>query len=212
MITALAGAAASSALAAIAAEWNGQESRHRSYYLLKPLTTALIIAMALTTTAHAGESYRLWIVAALAFCLVGDGCLLFSGDRWFLAGLSNFLIGHGLFIGAFVQGLTQLALPWWSVCWAIVLPVAVYIVPRAGALKTPVMVYMAVIGAMVLAALVRFQALGDLHSLLALIGASVFMLSDSALAIRQFVGPYRLAQPLILSTYWMAIALIACSI
>lgn len=212
MITALATTAAVSALAAIAAEWGGQESRHRSYYVLKPLTTVLIIAVALAAASNTGENYRLWILSALVFCLLGDICLLFSGDRWFLGGLSNFLVGHVLFIVAFVHGVDAWSLPWWSVFWAAALPIALYIIPRTGSLKIPVMVYMAVIGAMGAAALARFHALGDDRALLALIGASLFMLSDSALAIRQFVGPYRLAQPLILSTYWLSIALIAWSI
>lgn len=212
MITALAAATAVSALAAIAAEWGGQEHRHRSFYLLKPLTTLLVIALALAATTHTTESYRHWIVAALVFCLAGDICLMFSGDRWFLGGLSNFLVGHLLFIAALVQGVGTLMLPWWSVFWLVVLPLAVFIVPRTGALKIPVMVYMTVIGAMGMAAIARHHALGDLHSQLALIGASVFMLSDSALAIRQFAGPYRGAQPLILSTYWLAIVLIAGSV
>lgn len=212
MITILGVATALSALSAIAAEWGGQASRHRSFYVLKPLTTVLVITLALTATAHTAESYRLWVFAALVFCLVGDVCLMFTGNRWFMGGLSNFLLGHLLFIAAFVQDLDTLSLPWWSVFWLAILPVVLFIVPRTGALKLPVMLYMAVIGAMAMAALARYHALGDAHSLLALIGASVFMLSDSALAVRQFVGPYRLAQPLILSTYWLAIALIACSI
>lgn len=212
MITALVGITAASASAAIAAEWSGQESRHRSYYLLKPLTTVLVIALALSTASHTAESYRLWIVVGLLFCLAGDICLLYSGERWFLGGLSNFLVGHLLFIAAFLDGVGMPTLPWWSVFWAAALPVVVFIVPRTGALKIPVMIYMTVIGLMALAALARYHALGDVHALLALIGASVFMLSDSALAVRQFFGPYRLAQPLILSSYWLAIVLIAWSI
>lgn len=213
MITTLAGAAAISAAGAIAAEWNGQEHRHRSFYLLKPLTTLLIFALAAVTTAHTPPDYRLWVLIALLFCAAGDICLMFTGQRWFLGGLSNFLIGHALFIAALVQGLTRFSPPWWSLAWvAFALPVAFVVLPRTGALKIPVLIYMAVIGAMVSAALIRFDALADRSSLLALVGATLFMLSDSSLAVRQFIAPYRLAQPLILSTYWLAVGLIACSV
>jgi len=213
MITTLIGAAAISAAGAIAAEWRGQEHRHRSFYLLKPLTTLLILALAALTKAHTPAEYRLWVMLALLFCAVGDICLMFKGERWFLAGLLNFLIGHALFIAAFVQGLTQFSLPWWSLMWAaFALPVAFVVLPRTATLKIPVLVYMSVIGAMVLAAFARHSALADRSALLALAGATLFMLSDSSLAIRQFIGPYAYAQPLILSTYWLAIGLIAFSV
>ncbi len=209
----LAGAIAVSAAAAIAAEWNGQAGRHRSFYLLKPLTTLLIIALAAVTTAHTPPAYRYWILVALLFCVAGDICLMFSGQGWFVAGLTNFLIGHALFIAAFVQGLANIDLPWWALFWGIYsIAFAVLILPRTGALKIPVLVYMGVIAAMVCTALVRYQVFGSLSALLALCGASLFMLSDSALAVRQFIGPYRFAQPMILSSYWLAVGLIAISV
>lgn len=205
----LAAAAAVSALLAIVAD---EPRRRRPFYLLKPLTSLLIVALALLLPAHTPPEYRLWIVAALLACTLGDIALMFTGTGWSLAGLSSFLVGHGLFIGAFVQGVGDFALPWWSLFWLAVLPVMVFIVPRTGTLKIPVLVYMSVIGGMALAALARYHALGTPQALLALIGATLFMMSDSALAVRQFTGPYRGAQPLILSTYWLAIGLIAFSI
>lgn len=207
----LAGAAAISAAGAIAAESRAQ--RHPSFYLLKPLTTLLILLLAAFTTGHTPSAYRFWVLLALLFCAAGDVCLMFNGDRWFLGGLSNFLFGHALFIAAFAQGLTHPALPWWAAFWGIC-PVifAVIILPRTGALKIPVLIYMLVIAAMVFTAITRYAALYDRSSLLALAGATLFMLSDSSLAVRRFIGSYRYAQALILSTYWLAIGLIACSV
>jgi len=48
--------------------------------------------------------------------------------------------------------------------------------------------------------------------LLAVAGALLFVVSDSSLALRKFAGPYRGAQALILSTYWISIGLIASSV
>lgn len=83
--------------------------------------------------------------------------------------------------------------------------------PRAGALKIPVLIYGLVLALMVLAAAARNAAMADEASFLILCGALFFMASDSLLGCRRFVCPYPGAQPLILSTYWIGIGLIAWS-
>ena len=64
---------------------------------------------------------------------------------------------------------------------------------------------------MVLASAAAYETLATPATKLGLIGALLFAFSDSVLAVRQFNGPYRGAQPLILSSYWLAIGLIAAS-
>lgn len=211
MINLFAIAAAASALLAIAAE--GGARRHRAFYVLKPLTTLLILGMAASAQHPASPLYRELIVGALLLSTLGDICLMFAGDRWFIGGLSSFLLAHLLFVGAFVQGLPAFAVPWPA--WLVIPYGAVlltYLLPRAGSLKVPVLVYCAAIFAMVIAAAARHAALDDAPSGCALIGAVLFVLSDSSLAIRQFRGPYPFAQPLILSTYWLAVGFIAASV
>jgi uncharacterized membrane protein YhhN len=157
--------------------------------------------------------YRELVIGALALSALGDVCLMFKGDRWFVGGLSSFLVAHLLFVGAFLQGLPAIAVPWPA--WLVIPYGAVllaYLLPRAGALKIPVLVYCAAIFAMVLSAAARDAALGGAPAECALIGAVLFVLSDSSLAIRQFRGPYPAAQPLILSTYWLAVGFIAASV
>ena len=207
MITVLCVAAALSALLAIAAEWG--ERRHRSFYLLKPLTTILITGIALC--GEAGD-FRNWLLAALLLSLGGDVALMFKGDRWFIAGLSSFLLAHLAFMLAFAQDVPRLDIPLW--CTAFLLfGVAFYawLLPKTGKLLLPVIVYGAVLIGMAVVASARWVALHDERSLLLLAGALLFVLSDSSLAIRQFNGMYRHAQALILSTYWGSIGLIAYS-
>lgn len=215
MINLFAIAAAVSALLAIAAE--GGARRHRAFYVLKPLTTLLILGMAASaphpSAAPVANVYRELIVGALLLSTIGDICLMFAGDRWFIGGLSSFLLAHLLFVGAFVQGLPAFAVPWPA--WLVIpygAALLTYLLPRAGSLKVPVLVYCAAIFAMVIAAAARHAALDDAPSGCALIGAVLFVLSDSSLALRQFRGPYPFAQPLILSTYWLAVGFIAASV
>jgi uncharacterized membrane protein YhhN len=211
MINLFAIAAAVSALLAIAAE--GGARRHRAFFVLKPLTTLFILGIAATARDPVSPLYRELICGALVLSSLGDICLMFPGDRWFIGGLSSFLLAHLLFVGAFVQGLPAFAVPWPA--W-LVIPYGAallsYLLPRAGALKVPVLIYCAAIFAMVITAAARYAAIADARAMCALIGAVLFVLSDSSLAVRQFRGPYPGAQPLILSTYWLAIGFIASSV
>lgn len=204
-------AAALSAIAAIAADWN--EQRRRSFYLLKPLTTLLILALAATKSAPASAPYQQFVVGALALSTVGDVCLMFSGQRWFVGGLSSFLLAHLLFIAAFLQGLPAFHVPLYAY---LTLPYGAallwFLLPRAGDLKAPVIVYCLVILAMLFCAAARDAALGTPSARLALAGAVLFLASDSLLALRQFGGRYAGAQALILSSYWLAVGLIAGSV
>lgn len=212
MISALIAATVLCAICAIAADWN--EHRRKVFYVLKPLTTVLVLALAAAQVpANAsGEAYRHWILLALALSLAGDICLMFQGNRWFMGGLGSFLLAHVAFVLAFMQGLRAISLPYWlAAVAAYAIALLVILLPRAGKLKVPVVLYCAVLGAMVFAATARQSQLGSDESLRAMLGALLFMLSDSALAVRKFVGPYRHAQALILSTYWLAIGLIAAS-
>src|SRR5437867_3595200 len=73
-------AAALSALAAIFLERD--EIRRPGFYLLKPLTTVLILATA--AWPPAGGEYQRWLITALSLSLAGDVCLMFAGDAWFM--------------------------------------------------------------------------------------------------------------------------------
>lgn len=213
MIAALTVAAAVSGLLAIAADW--EERRHRSFFLLKPLTTLLIIGIA--TTAPLENTYTLCVLLALVLSLIGDVFLMFgdgarTSDRAFVAGLASFLLAHVAFVWAFLQGIQAPALPGWLA--VIVFLAAGYLfvmLPRAGVLKLPVLVYTLVLAAMVFAAAARHASIGDDASLRALLGALLFMVSDALLGWRRFGKHFRYAQAAILSTYWGAIGLIAGS-
>lgn len=207
MLIALAVAVAVSALLAIVADWN--ETKPRAFLVLKPLTTILIAGIA----ALAPESeYRTLILLGLGLSLLGDIALMFASNAAFLTGLSSFLLAHLVFMWAFLAGIAQWTIPWWAYGFVVYgLLFAAVLLPRAGALKIPVLLYGAILMSMAITASIRWQGLGGDTGLLALIGASLFVISDSALGARKFLGRYRGAQGVILSTYWSAIALIAAS-
>lgn len=203
-------AAVSGALAIAAEERAG--GRHRAFFVLKPLTTLLILAAALLA-ADADPTYRMLVAGALALSTAGDIALMFEGNGAFLAGLGSFLAAHLLFVVAFLAG-TGWVTP---SAWALVPGIAgaaffVWLLPRTGPLLPAVLVYGLALMGMMLTASGREVARGDASGWLAFLGASIFILSDSALAIRKFVGPYRKAQFVILFTYWLAVGLISASV
>jgi uncharacterized membrane protein YhhN len=186
--------------------------RARQAYVFKPLTTVSIIAIAVLVPGQAPPAYRALVVAGLAFSLAGDVFLMLPSDR-FLAGLGSFFVAHVLYIGAFSQAAGfQLSLP-------ALLPFAVgsglllrLLWPQLGSLRAPVVLYVCIITAMGWQALAQWLALGTTFSLYALLGAALFTISDSALALDRFRGGFARAPLAVLGTYYPAQWLIALSV
>ncbi len=193
-------------VAAALANWH---SRHHSMPKLetitKPLTTTLVIALAVALDTAYPSSRRL-VVAALVLCLIGDVLLMPIVDN-FVGGLGAFLVGHLLF------GVAALARPVdrWHWVWGAAALVALAGIgwlfgrqivtaargkdPRIG---VAVSAYLAVISLM--AVLIALRGSG-----LAIVGAAFFVLSDTLLGYDLFVRPVRAAKVGIMVTYHLAL-------
>jgi alkenylglycerophosphocholine hydrolase len=176
--------------------------------ITKPLTTALIIAMAAVIPATY-PTVRWWVVAGLVLCLVGDVLLMPAIDR-FEGGLGAFLVGHLLF------GIAALRRPHHTWGWAAVALLALLAVGwlfgrsiiggargKDAKLGGAVTGYLVVISTMAL--LVALTG-----SWLAVIGAVFFVASDTLLGYDMFVRPVAAAKVGIMATYH--VALIALSL
>ena len=151
-------------------------------------------------------SAKNWMLLALVFCLIGDIALMFEGDMPFIAGLLAFLIGHALFIAVFLEWQPVWSLPaWWPVMAIYALVMLVWLLPRTGKLAPAVFVYMAVIFTMAFAAANVSPILGWQGKPLLMLGALLFVLSDSILAIDRFIKPLPLGHALTLATYYSAL-------
>jgi uncharacterized membrane protein YhhN len=192
----------------IRAEYHGPRYH---VYVFKPLTMAFILLIAVQAGWPDLSRYKVAILAGLVCSLAGDVFLMLPSDR-FIPGLVSFLVAHLFYIAAFTAG-TGFGFSW------RLLPCAVYgilifsiLAPYLGKMKLPVVVYMAVILVMAWQAWERWRQTGQSAALLAFLGAVLFLVSDSALAVNRFRGGYKSAQALILSTYFAAQWLIACSV
>ncbi len=189
----------------------------RLEYVAKPLTTALIVALALGHGRGVPSlyAYQTWIVLGLLASLVGDVCLMLEGERWFVRGLTAFLVAHLFYIAAFTVARDGETVPWYYA-----LPFLAYgalmlriLWPHLGELRPAVSAYLAVIMVMAWQAATRWIAVqGAGGSSWALAGAYLFVLSDSVLAVARFRGEWRSARFWVLSTYFAAQWLLAFSV
>ncbi len=193
----------------IRAEYRGQR---RQVYLFKPLTTLLIIVVALTATDPVSPLYQTMIVIGLIFSLGGDVFLMLPSDR-FIWGLVSFLIAHLFYIIAFVYPggiiLSPIVLALYLVYGAVMVR---QLWPYIGGLRIPVLIYMTVILVMGWQALERWSQLQTNTALLAAIGATLFVISDSALALDRFQSKFASARLTVLGTYFSAQWFLALSV
>jgi len=144
---------------------------------------------------------RVPVVAGLGLSMVGDGLLAWPADL-FVGGLVAFLLAHVAYIVAFVR-LERRAAPGWAIPFALVGGGVFFgLMDGLGALLAPVAVYVTVIATMAwrAGALAGRVAGGGA----ALLGASLFLVSDSVLAINKFGHSFRYADELVMVTYWAA--------
>ncbi|NLG29496.1 MAG: lysoplasmalogenase, partial [Chloroflexi bacterium] len=129
-----------------ALELHGERTHQRRLiYLFKPLTTALMLLVALLPPWHSPAPYPLLIGLGLLASLAGDIFLMLPNDR-FVPGLASFAAAHLIYTAAFALrarwGLHPEAL---IVLAALIALNGVSVVRRAGSLQLPVLVYLAVI-------------------------------------------------------------------
>lgn len=181
-------------------------------YILKPLTTLTILSLALYLTEFELQNYAFLIIFGLLFSLIGDIFLMLKSDK-FMQGLVSFLIAHIFYIVAFLDS-AKIGLNLYAI-----IPIALIgigylavLLPKTGKLKIPVLVYALVLQAMVITADMFYQTALTTNSLMVLIGAIWFMLSDSILAFARFVKTFKFAQVAVLSTYYIAQTCIVLSL
>ena len=196
-----------SAFIHIRAEYRGTRQHT---YIFKPLTMVFILLIAIRGQ-PAPPFYKFMILIGLLFSLAGDVFLMLPSDR-FVAGLVAFLIAHLFYIAAFASEITGLI--WWPLIPFVIYGIVIYIIlaPSLGKLKLPVLIYVLVILMMTWLAWERWNQTGQSGALLASIGAVLFVISDTILAIDRFRGTFKLSRALNLTTYFAAQLLIAGSI
>ena len=153
------------------------------------------------------DKVAFYVVMALFFSWLGDVFLMFQEiySIYFIIGLASFLIAHVLYVVIFRRTNDNFkpraftfATGFLLIIYGILLVFLLW--PGLGEMKIPVVLYTGVILAMALSALFR-QAEG---SSLVLVGAILFVSSDSLLALNKFSESFTGARFWIMATYILA--------
>ena len=175
--------------------------------VVKGLSVALLALLAFRLLS---DRDGLILGVSLLFSSLGDVFLGLGDERWFVCGLGSFLIAHLLYIALFVRhwpkpfaaSLNQKLLVGLLIAFSIAM--VVWLWPGLGDLKIPITAYLcALIGMGVTATLAAFRTRWIV------IGALLFILSDSMIAVGKFKSPIAYSHYLIWATYYVAQLFIA---
>jgi uncharacterized membrane protein YhhN len=176
----------------------------------KPLLMILLI-LGVAASKIRPTAFKYLLLAALFFSWLGDLFLLFdeAHSLYFIGGLLSFLIAHLFYIILFVKMKTILnprstinkRAVFFLLLYVGILFVLLY--PKLGALKIPVILYALVLASMLIASLYACS-LSKRWQNACIIGALLFLLSDSILALNKFQNPFPTASFLIMLTYGLA--------
>lgn len=176
----------------------------------KPLLVLLLAIYFHAETKPLLSPLKKWIIAALAFSWLGDVLLQFQGkdSLFFLLGLSAFLIAHIFYILFFHFVRMKEAIKSNTIFLVIVViyytALIILLSPSLGEMKLPVRIYGIIISIMFMLAL-HMLSLGDKKTgRYMAIGAAMFVLSDSLLAVNKFYQQFEAASILVMLTYGLA--------
>lgn len=173
----------------------------------KPLLMPLLIIYFVSAANPFVSSLKKWILLALGFSWLGDVLLMFesTGSNFFIFGLVAFLIAHIFYILFYenVIRLENLKKNYW-----LFIPVLIYYVvliyvlsPHLEDMKLPVRIYGIVISYMLIQALQTGRIKNHAAAGLMIVGAVLFITSDSILAVNKFYKSFEYAGMAIMLTY-----------
>jgi uncharacterized membrane protein YhhN len=176
----------------------------------KPLLMPVLALYFLTQTRRAFTPLRTWIILALGFSWLGDIWLMFEerNSTFFLLGLSAFFVAqvfyivffHNIRMREFIRG-NALLLLLVIVYYFILISI---ISPHLGNLKLPVRIYGVVLSFMVMLAMHTMFSKNKKAGRWMMIGAILFVASDSLLAFNKFYSSFEYAGVWIMLTYGLA--------
>ena len=183
--------------------------------VVKSVLSSLFILTAVIQPHPIVPYFRL-IILGLIFCLAGDVFLALPGDKMFRFGLAAFLLGHLLYVSAFLYLARMNQWTFIGLVTGLIAIGAVYMWLRShlGSMKIPVILYMIVITAMVVGAW-TVLADGGLRisgRILVFIGALSFYFSDIFVARQRFLKPEFINRLIGLPLYYCGQFMLAFSI
>jgi len=179
-------------------------------FITKPLLMPLLAIYLLLRTNTNNSNLKGWIFLALFFSWAGDIFLLFEerGSNFFLFGLSAFLVAqvfyivffHNIRMREYIRGnalLLLLVIVYYSVLINV-------LSPYLGNMKLPVRIYGVVLSFMLMLAMHTMLGKNKKAAFWMTMGAILFVVSDSLLAVNKFFSAFNNAGVVTMLTYGLA--------
>eukprot|EP01116_Phalansterium_solitarium_P013575 TRINITY_DN30969_c0_g1_i1.p1 TRINITY_DN30969_c0_g1~~TRINITY_DN30969_c0_g1_i1.p1 ORF type:complete len:228 (+),score=71.09 TRINITY_DN30969_c0_g1_i1:176-859(+) len=188
--------------------WSACTPTKQFFPVTKPLPILLLLGVVLLQFSY--STFNVAVLCGLSFGLLGD--ILLLRKSLFMAGLASFLIGNSFYAYAF-SGLEWRLPTEWTV--GLLVPYAIYGVVTGNQLikrgdfvfLTAVMTYLSMLAIMVLMAS-NYDTVHNSAIPYAMIGTSLFTLSDAAICWERVMRPLPLGTIIILGLYYAAQAMI----
>ncbi|MES2799533.1 MAG: lysoplasmalogenase [Bacteroidota bacterium] len=168
-------------------------------WITKPLLMPILLAIFLLNKGKLKSSEKRYFPIALVLSLFGDIFLMFESKDLFVFGLGSFLVGHLLFVLSFRDRI-RAAKPSSMRKILTIIPFLAFVIGflvflhghfSGNAEKEPffipVSVYATVIGLMGITAALRINGTSNRGFILVMLGALIFIASDSCIALDRFV-------------------------
>jgi len=194
--------------------WGERRDDGRIRWFAKPAASFCFVLVALAG-GGLDSVYGQWVLGALVLCTLGDILLIPSGPKTFLAGMAAFALGHGAYIGAFLSGSPEAGLLFYVTAAAMAIFAAFtlrWLWPQLAAFRWPVTGYAAIIGVMVSTSVLAAPPGASSPSIIVILGAVGFAISDLAVAKDRFVRPQFFNRLWGLPLYYGAQLMLAASV
>ncbi len=191
-------------IAAIADIWGIITVNETMKTIAKPMLLTLLAVVYLASV----KKPIFWYVLGMFFCFVGDVLLMFEGANFFMFGLSVFLLAHVVYIKVTSSFLPKdLTVKMISSAFPFVLFFAILmylIYPNLGKMLLPVVVYGITISTFGAVAFLNYRSEKSTENLWLFVGAILFILSDSLIAVNKFFEPNEIHGVSIMVSYILA--------
>ncbi|MGY0392807.1 lysoplasmalogenase [Bizionia sp. KMM 8389] len=178
------------------------------HYFIKPTLLMALIIFYWTQNHPISTSEKRMILGALFCSLLGDILLMFAAqsEHFFTVGLLAFLSAHILYILCFFKHRNNNLKPYFfgALLLAYACVIFYFLNGHLGNMLFPVIFYMLVILIMCIAAFLRKGEVNRISYLLVFLGAILFVISDSILALNKFYKPLWHSNISIMFTYGFA--------
>lgn len=165
-------------------------------FFTKPILLPILILMYFSRVKSEKIQLNPFFMAGLVLSFFGDLFLLF---KWgFLPGLGSFLLAHVFYIISFRKKTQNSIWRFWPIILGLfATTLLVFLFPYLKEMKVPVIIYAVVISVMMYAAL-------KTQNKNLIIGALLFLISDTLLSVYLFLQPLMILHLLVMITYVLA--------